>query len=675
MTILIREVRERIDAQVANHAVKKLCWLWRRLSATGGLPDLAELRAACSEAFADDLSLVDATEDDDYLYLSEGSNVVAATEFDLSGLRLSKLPGPVGELLKAKFDDAITAEQPVYFAHRALLAKKVNYWERLVLPARSDAGAKGLVLFSMPLSVQRLNLESIVETSAEGMLFFRKVDSGADAQFELMCETANSAAGRILERDEAAFIGVEIRRALPGGLGDELFELIEAALASGTPVRKQIRLTWQSSPRDLLVNVGPTLQGAAVMLHDVSELTRVQEALRWSERRFQDFAETSGDWFWEMDADLRFTYMSDRVEKHTGRSVAWHIGKTRQMLADPDTNRAAWEAHLDDLRHRRPYRNFRYFRRREDGSKQWFSTSGRPFYASDGAFMGYRGVATDVTRQVEAEQALVKSEREAVARKRELEQLNEQKDKLFSIIGHDLRSPFSTVIGYTELLVSGADSLSREQVTEFANSALQSGHHAFRILEDILQWARLCMNRHAMEPTTIDLCEVVADNLCGIDALANAKGIRLLHEVAPDLQVHADKTMLDTILRNLLSNAVKFTPDDGEINVRAELRGEQVEIAVADTGVGISPQRLEVLFELNRTHSTAGTRREEGTGFGLHICRELVCQMGGELWAESEQGKGSTFSLRLPSAESVAGAAKAGTGPGSDDDQAAAVSA
>lgn len=547
MTILLQVLTEGIAEAAASPMAGRLCALWARL-ADAGLPNADALTQACRRQCPDDISLAERAVED-FVFLEDGSNVVTASGFDLAGVTLTQISGPVGTLFLEQFERALGEACPVYFVHRAVHAKTARHWERLVLPARTDSGALRLVLYSKP-------------------------DVGE----------------------------------------------------------------WPEPSSDLM---------------------RTEQALRESERRFLDFAETSSDWFWEMDVDLRFTYMSDSVAEHTGRPASWHIGKSRRMISDPEVDEDAWRAHLSDLAGRRPFRNFRYFRRREDGSKQWFSTSGRPLFDDSGAFAGYRGVASDITAQVETEQ-------EALLRKQELEELNRQKDKLFSIIGHDLKSPFTTVIGFAEVLSENADGLEPEQVREYADMARQSAQHAYRILDDLLQWARLCVGRHGTELCELDLKEVVAENLNGIAPQAAAKEIALCDDLDVGLSVLADRAMLNSVLRNLLSNAVKFTPDGGRVTVRSRCEGGVIETAVCDTGVGIPPERLEHLFDLTSTYSTAGTRRETGTGFGLHICRELVQLHGGELRVSSTPGEGTTFRFTLPVAEtletSAAIAAQAGAG-------------
>jgi signal transduction histidine kinase len=236
-----------------------------------------------------------------------------------------------------------------------------------------------------------------------------------------------------------------------------------------------------------------------------------------------------------------------------------------------------------------------------------------------------------------------------VARRKASEQ---QKDRMFSIIAHDLRGPFNVLLGYSSILTEEAHDLSGEEIERYSRAMHESGKRVFRLLENLLHWTRLQMNRVSFAPEPQDLAERVQRAFDDIATTAAAKGVRLARDVA-DLSVSADTSMLDAILRNLIGNGVKFTYPGGYVEVRARAEGESVVIEVTDDGVGIAPNALEHLFDGSGQRSTQGTNGEPGTGLGLLVCRDLIARHGGRLEVDSAPGRGSTFRFRLPRAASL----------------------
>ena len=254
---------------------------------------------------------------------------------------------------------------------------------------------------------------------------------------------------------------------------------------------------------------------------------------------------------------------------------------------------------------------------------------------------GIVGIRTDITE-------IKKAEKKIEVQRDELAKLNEQKDKFFSIIAHDLRSPFTALLGNLSLLSEGIGHFDKAEVKDSASSMYEAAQRVFRLLENLLEWSRLQMGGMEFEPNPIDLKDVIDANLVLFTPVAEEKGIRLRGERKESLTVFADAQMVDTVVRNLINNAIKFTAKGGTITVTERRNSEWAEVAVVDTGVGMSANQVANLFRLDKKSSTAGTEGEMGTGLGLDLCKELVEMQGGEIRVESTQGKGSTFSLTLP---------------------------
>lgn len=233
----------------------------------------------------------------------------------------------------------------------------------------------------------------------------------------------------------------------------------------------------------------------------------------------------------------------------------------------------------------------------------------------------------------------------------ELRQLNNTKDKFFSIIAHDLRNPFITILGFTDLLLTDYKELDESEIIFYLEEMKKSAEISHNLLQNLLQWSRSQTGRIEFNPTKILLKNLVNVNLELLQPTAANKEIQIKSEVVDDIYVQADEDMLNTIIRNLITNAIKFTPKGGTITIAAKEVGKYAEISVEDTGVGMSEATMANLFRLDTTHSTLGTNQEAGTGLGLILCKEFVEKHDGKIWVESKLGVGSKFIFYLPLAD------------------------
>jgi signal transduction histidine kinase len=256
---------------------------------------------------------------------------------------------------------------------------------------------------------------------------------------------------------------------------------------------------------------------------------------------------------------------------------------------------------------------------------------------------------TDKEERLEAQAAdlVAIAEYQAIMRD-ELQKLNQQKDKSFSIIAHDLKGPFNALLGYSSLLADKVDHFDKKGVVESAAAVHESAQRVFKLLENLLEWSRLQMGQLKFEPGPVDLKEIIDTNLELYVPLAKEKAIRLTGKRRKSLNVFADAHMVDAIVRNLVNNAIKFTPEKGKVTISARRNGKWAEVEVSDTGVGISADKAARLFRLDEKTSTVGTGGETGTGLGLHLCKEMVERQGGRIQVKSTEGEGSAFRFTLP---------------------------
>lgn len=232
---------------------------------------------------------------------------------------------------------------------------------------------------------------------------------------------------------------------------------------------------------------------------------------------------------------------------------------------------------------------------------------------------------------------------------KKLSELNVSKDKFFSIIAHDLRSPFNSLLGMTSLLISEFDFLNKEEILRFLNDIKSSSQNIFRLLENLLSWAKLNSGMIDFNPQKIDLFDVSSRVKGTLNYNAKHKKINLINKIKKNQYVQADEKMLHCVFQNLLSNSIKFTKDGGEVLIEAEVCGDRFyNIMVKDSGVGIRKEDLENLFRIDVNSSTRGTSNEAGSGIGLILCKEFVEKNGGEITVESEVGEGTTFTFTVP---------------------------
>jgi len=265
------------------------------------------------------------------------------------------------------------------------------------------------------------------------------------------------------------------------------------------------------------------------------------------------------------------------------------------------------------------------------------------------ALKSYEQEKTILKQNEELRELNVNLEKKVEQRTQELRELNATKDKFFSIIAHDLKNPFNTLMGFTELLMGHLEDYSMEKLAEFIGILHETSRQSYALLENLLDWSRSQTGRIEMEPELIDIRELTNENISLLENNAVKKGISLANEIPENSMVFADPNMIKTVIRNLMSNAIKYTKEKGKITIVVSQADENhTEIAISDSGIGIRPENLEKLFRIDVNYSTQGTANEGGTGLGLILCREFINKNGGEIWAESTFGSGSTFKFTLP---------------------------
>jgi PAS domain S-box-containing protein len=387
-----------------------------------------------------------------------------------------------------------------------------------------------------------------------------------------------------------------------------------------------------------------SLVGFAKVTRDLTERRRQQEALRSSEERFSLLVSGVRDYgIFMLDPGGHIASWNDGAQRIKGYRADEIIGKHFSVFYPDEDNAAgkpAWELEVAEREGRFEDEGWRL---RKDGTRFWANVIITALF-SDGVLVGFGKVTRDLTERREAEQQAL----EAARRAAEAEATSRAKSEFLATLSHELRTPLNAIGGYAELLSLEMQGPVTEGQKEYLERIRRSQQHLLSVINDLLNYSRIEAGALAYEVTPVPLEEVL-DGVTGmVEPQAVSKGIALHREIhTPGLTALADRLKTEQILLNLLSNATKFTGAGGVITVTCEGVGDHAILRVSDTGIGIPPEKLEDVFEPFVQVGRSLMTPREGTGLGLSISRELARGMGGELNAESEPGRGSTFSLLL----------------------------
>jgi PAS domain S-box-containing protein len=270
-----------------------------------------------------------------------------------------------------------------------------------------------------------------------------------------------------------------------------------------------------------------------------------------------------------------------------------------------------------------------------NGKKVWFDLS-NSFITDERGEPLLLSIFRDITPRKDTEE--------------KLKELLASKDKFFSIIAHDLKSPFQGLIGFSNILRDDYKNLTPEEIREFSGNISKSANSLLNLLQNLLEWSRMQTGKMDFNPQRTDIYWEIknAENILVGNAVK--KGIKINNFVPEGTFVTADRNMVDSICQNLLTNAIKFTKSGGEITFTSEAEGDFIKTTVSDTGVGIREEDLEKLFRIDVSHTTKGTANEKGTGLGLLLLKDMVEKHSGRIWVESVYGRGSRFMFTLPAA-------------------------
>lgn len=375
---------------------------------------------------------------------------------------------------------------------------------------------------------------------------------------------------------------------------------------------------------------------------DITQRKKTEEALIKSEQRLKEAQETAHIGHWEFDLENNHMEWSDEVYRIVGIKSGEVVPSYRLFLnyTHPDDRQAVIAAYENSLRNKTCF-DIIHRLLLNDGAIKYVNEKCHTTYNSRGNPIFSIGTVADITPLISREKLI---ERQNL----ELRELNATKDRLFSIIGHDLRNPFNAVLGFADLALEKINNKNYDELDQYCTLIHKSTLQSVDLLNNLLEWSRIQTGSLRFKPETIPFASLLSNVLKLLEANMNEKGITISVTIEPELQVFADCFMLETILRNLISNAIKYSYPNGNITITANQNPEHIRISVHDCGVGIEEGNLSRLFAIEASITTPGTNHEKGSGLGLMICKQFIEAHGGTIQAQSEDGKGTTFSFSLP---------------------------
>jgi len=241
-------------------------------------------------------------------------------------------------------------------------------------------------------------------------------------------------------------------------------------------------------------------------------------------------------------------------------------------------------------------------------------------------------------------------EEKVIKRTKELALANASKDKFFSIIAHDLKSPFTALLGLSEIMIENWEDMEDNDKIEFITNINSSSKNTFNLLQNLLEWSRSQTGRIQIEASNFSPYDVIHDNISVLYQHADNKDITIKNTVTSKINCFADKNMISTVFRNLISNSIKFTNPNGTIEVSVLPKNDCYQFCISDSGIGMSEKTVANLFKITEKVQRPGTAEETGTGLGLILCKEFIEKNGGNIFVESEPQKGSKFFFTIPKA-------------------------
>ena len=403
-------------------------------------------------------------------------------------------------------------------------------------------------------------------------------------------------------------------------------------------IAKPDKITW------VLATANPiNAKGFGVILtyFDITERIARDKEQNVFNRNFKALLEQSSDLIFFKDREDKFQFCSQSVANISGHKH-WSelIGKKTLDIFESEISKQYIKEDQKVLSEGIALSNIINTYVTCKGKKGFLETNKWPLFDHNNNTIGVFGVSRDITKRM-ASEAKVKE------KEKELRKSNATKDKLFSIISHDLRSPFIGLASMNELISDSINSQDYDSAKEILSLVEKTSLKALNLLDNLLHWSRIQRGKITFNPIDLNALTIVEEVVGLFNANLEEKNIEVSLSIDPELHITADAFMLQTIVRNLLSNAIKFTNNGGKIKIAVSSNSSECQFNVLDSGIGIPEENINHLFDLNRSITTYGTNNEKGSGLGLVLCKEFVKQHKGKIWAQNNPDLGAEFIFTL----------------------------
>lgn len=466
-------------------------------------------------------------------------------------------------------------------------------------------------------------IETLVINLAPGNSFNGPSSTAVSNKTPIICSDIETAPEFAPWRDEAIKFGIGSCISLPLIYLDNVYGVLN--------IYSKEKHAFLDDEVSLLYELSKYLSQGLVSIRLNKAKIQAEDNLRESEERFRMLTETSNALICELDMKGKILYGNVRFRETFGASI---INETIFSFCPLESIQELFD-HI--YCPNRPGLN-EWKLKDKEGNWRWFR-------CHSGLFVTTRSgercslMLFDIGDIKQAEERLKQNANQ-------LKELNATKDKFFNIIAHDLKNPFTGLMGGSELLLSSMDD--KETVLKLGKMIHDSARRGYSLLQNLLEWSRTQTGAIHFEPVQINLLDLINDSMEGLKAFCQSKSQEIKIYIPENLEVYADINMLSTIIRNLVQNAVKFSHTNSTINIYSENSNDGIVVSVEDHGIGIAPENIENLFRIDEKVSTPGTLNETGTGLGLLLCKEFIEKHKGKIWVRSTQGKGSVFSFLLP---------------------------
>jgi PAS domain S-box-containing protein len=545
------------------------------------------------------------------------------------------------ELVKAfipLFEKAIDTKQMQFFEYSLKMPDRVHYFEARTIHFESNK-----VLSIVRDITQSKDAEELLKLTQKNYeTFFNTIDDFLfvlDEQGNII-HTNNTVLKR-LGYSKEELVGKSVLQIHPEDRRDEAGKIVEEMLAgkaASCPVpvitKSGIQIAFETRVTKGIWNGRPVIFGVT---KDISEI-------KLSEEKFsKTFHSNTAIMALSLLKDGTFIDINNAFLHGLGYTREEVIGKSSKdlnLFVDMDSREKAIEAAEKAGNEKTGNeKEIEIKVRAKDGSIKF------GLFSAENIFIGQEicllTTMIDITYRKEAEQ-IIKHQNQ------ELRKLITDKDRFISILAHDLKSPFNSILGFLELLHNKFDTYNTEKIKKQIDIIYSSANQTYNLLNDLLEWARAQSGKLLFKPQKLNLSKECFNVVENLKLHAYNKNIIINNLTNHEYSIFADPDMFKTILRNLVSNAIKFTNNGGHIDIYSEQSPTEITIIVSDTGIGLDPDRIATLFDISQINSTPGTEKEKGTGIGLLLCKEFVEKHGGNLWIESKLGKGSDFKFTLP---------------------------